>query len=315
MKILLISQYANELKNGYLPNNPILLIHFKNYHQKIYHTLLTLGHTIYLSDGLDNEELLQLVMKCDLVFPIRVDFCYTNGDIQIRLLSQKYHKKIIGGTSYSRFYESDKIIGKLLSERLKIQTPQYVLPYQIEDLEFEGPYLVKPRFTGSSMNLSDKNIMVDKKHLTNYLNTLSAPQDYYIEKYIEGITATIGCVIDQNNEIIMGVPYTLTSLTHHVITYEDKRNGGCIRGYIKEQAIKEKLIEYCKKLFKALQPCQIARFDFMLSKKNELYFLEINETPNLSATGGFVQTFLESTFSTFENFINHLLSTAISLNK
>lgn len=315
MKILLISQYANELEKNLLPDNPILHTHFKNYHRMIYQTLIELGYDIILSDGLDNEILLQKILTSDLVFPIRADYGYTNGDLQIRLFCQKYHKRIVGGTSYSKFYESDKIVGKLLCENMGIKTPNYKLPYQIDELQFNGPYLVKPRFTGSSINLSDNNIIANKASLKEYFKNLSTPQDFYIEQFISGVTATIGCIIGESNKIIMGIPYTLSSKTHLVLTYEDKKNGGCIRGYVKDDAIKKQLEDYCATLFKALQPCQFARFDFILSEKSDLYFLEINETPNLSITGGFVQAFLQSNFSTYENFINHLIKTAIASNK
>ena len=180
-------------------------------------------------------------------------FGYPNGDIYIRLLSQKYGKKIIGGSSFSKFYESDKIAGKLLSEKLGVRTPQYMLPYNIEDIEFDPPYILKSRFTGSSMMLTDDSIFMDRASLIYQLQTLSNPESYYVEKYIDGITATIGCLWDGNDGIIMSDPYTLTSRIHRVITYEDKRNGGCLRSSVKSRFIEEKMKEYCVMFFNALQ--------------------------------------------------------------
>lgn len=314
MKILLISQYDHELKSNINPSNPLFQIHFKNYHKKIYQTLINLGHKVFVTNGLNNEELIELTIKCDIVFPICNDFGYPNGDILIRLYCQKYNKKIIGCSSFSRFYESDKITGKYLADRLKILTPSYSLLYQINEIDYPAPYIIKPRFLGSSRNITDDSVFYNKKDLINYVSNLLKKENYYIEKFIDGTTVTIGCMIDGNN-IIIGEPYTLKSRTHKVITYEDKKNGGCIRGVINNNEIKELLVKYCKSLFKALQPCQIARFDFMLSNDNKLYFLEINETPNLSCTGGFVQLLLKNNFNSYDEFIYCLLNNAISSNK
>lgn len=312
MEILLISQYDYELKTDKNPKDPMLLIHFTNYHKKIYQTLINLGHNVTVTNGLNNRELDCLTQNCDIIFPICNDFGYPNGDVQIRLLCQKYNKKMIGSSAFSRFYESDKIAGKLMCEKLNIPTPEYSLVYQISNIDYTGPYILKPRFMGSSRNITDNVIFDDKESLVNYVSKLSNKEDYYVEKFIDGITVTIGSLIGEDMNIIVGEPYSLKSLTHKVITYEDKRNGGCIRGSIQNKTIRKKLLQYNKLLFDMLQPCQIARFDFMLSRDNNLYFLEINESPNLSCTGGFVQLLLQRHFDTYENFINHLLKTAIS---
>lgn len=314
MNILLISQYEMELKNNINPEDPLLLIHYTNYHKKIYQTLLDLGHNVTVTNGLNNELLNKLTIANDLVFSICNDFGYPNGDILVRLFCQKYNKKFIGGTAFSKFYESDKIAGKFLCEKLTIPTPQYSLLYQIAEIDYTGPYILKPRFMGSSRGITDNIVFDNKNDLLEYVSKLSNTENYYIEKFIEGITVTIGCILKDDKSLLIGEPYSLSSINNRVITYEDKKNGGCVRGAITNDKIKKKLKKYAKEIFLAIQPCQIARFDFMLSNDNNLYFLEINGSPNLSCTGGFVQLLLENHFKSYENFIDHLLKTAISSN-
>lgn len=315
MKILLISQYAEEIKQGIIPSNPLYRIHFLNYHLKVYQALLNLGHQVIISDGIVVEELIRYIMSCELIFPIRHDYGYSNGDVLIRLLCKKYDKKCIGANIASRFYDTDKIVGKLLCKRLKIPTIDYFLPYQISNPTFAGPYLLKPRFSASSANLSDSCIFDNAEDLRKALNNIPNPECFFIEKFVLGTTATIGCIIGDDNHLILGEPYTLTSKTNKIISFEDKRNGGCVRTALTDKIVRRKIKHYTDKYFREIQPCQIARLDFILTQDKKLFFLEINETPNLSATGGFAQLFVEKKFNTYENFINHLIKTAISLNR
>ena len=315
MKILLVSQYSENLKNNKEPDDDLLKSHFNNYHKEIYQALLCLGHTVVLSDANSLNELNDLIQYVDLVFPIRSYYEYPNGDLLIRLLCQKYNKRIVGGTSFAKFYESDKIIGKLLCEKLKINTPSYILPYQIHNIKFDGPYIIKPRFGASSRNIKDDNIFYDQEKLIAFIETLPCPENYYIEKFIDGKTATIGCLKDEHNKIIYAHPYSLESKKNKVITYEDKKNKGCIKNLINNKLVINKLKKYSKMIFNMIQPCQIARFDFMLTRNNKLFFLEINETPNLSKTGGFVQQLLLTNFNNYADLISHLIKTAISSNK
>lgn len=75
----------------------------------------------------------------------------------------------------------------------------------------------------------------------------------------------------------------------------------------------KKIKHFAKKYFQFMQPCQLARFDFMLSNSNELYFLEVNTTPNLSDSGGFVKNFTSKHFESYEDFINAIINDALQI--
>ena len=193
-----------------------------------------------------------------------------------------------------------------------IQTPLYCFHYNLTNIPFTGPYLIKPRFGASSTNISDWNICKNEKDLVKKYNTLQNPENFFIEKYIEGTTLTIGCVKGLNNEYWVGQPYLLFSKNHRIISYEDKRNGSCLRKTAKENHLGLKSL--IKQYFTFIQPCPIARFDFIQNKQGELFFLEVNTTPNLSCTGSLFNG-LEKIMGSYENFINHLISLSSSSNK
>ncbi len=312
MEVLLISQYSDELKNNNLPHNVLLKRHFELYHKKVYETLKFLGHNIIIANGIE-QNIEELIKKVDIVFPIKHDYGYIGGDYNILCICQKLKKPFVGCTPFSKLYDTDKIAGKLLAEKLKIKTPKYFHPYMINDKKLnEALYLLKPRFSASSKEINDKCIYA-KEELLDVISKKVNRECYFIEEFIDGVTASIGCVLSQNNKIIFSTPFTLKSKTNKVITFEDKKNGGCISGTISNKKLQNKLREYSKKLFLNIQPCTMARFDFILSKNNELFFLEINTTPTLNPENSFVNSLIQNYFKNYEHFLSHLLNVSISL--
>ena len=312
MKVLLISQYCDEFKNNNLPNNILLVRHFRLYHKKIYDTLKLLGHDIIIANGIE-QNIEELIRKVDIVFPIKHDYGYLGGDYNILCICQKLKKTFVGCAPSSKLYDTDKIAGKLLAEKLKIKTPNYFHPYMVNDKKMKDSlYILKPRFSASSKELSDKCIYTKEKIL-NVISKKVNKESYFIEEFIDGVTASIGCVLSQNNNIFFSTPFTLKSKTNKVITFEDKKNGGCISATISNKKLQKKLREYSKKLFLNIQPCTMARFDFILSKSNKLYFLEINTTPTLNPENSFVHSLIQNYFKTYDCFLNHLLNVSISL--
>ena len=313
MKVLLITQYKENIESNSVPDEQILIKHFKTYHLAVYNALLAKGHTVVVASGLEYD-LENKIVNSDVVFSIRHDFGFINSDVYIKLLAQKNRVNFVGNSSFSKFYDTDKIVGKILAENLKIRTPKYFLPYQIKKLRSKSPYILKPRFSASSQDIKDEYIFTDIGKLKNELDRQPRQDFFFIEKYINGITATIGCVLTKD-DIICSDPYYLKSKSHRLITFEDKRSGNLKREYIKNKIIIDKMKRIARKYFLAIQPCQLARFDFILTKLGKLYFLEVNTTPNLGTTNKFTGSFVKNYFASYENFIDYLVTSAIDCNK
>ncbi len=312
MKILLITQYAEEIVNQKLPENPVLCKHYQRYHLAVYNALLKLNYEVIVKNGMEND-IAQHISTCNLVFCIRHDFGFLNSDINIPLLCKKLNKKIVGSAVYAKFYDSDKIVGKILAEKLKIPTSKYDFIYNVNKLKFNPPYLLKPRFSASSADLSDWNICYSLNELLEKIKQVKAEQ-YFIEQFIQGNTITIGAYYKSNDHsVIIPEPYILNSRVNKVISYLDKKTGGCIKNESTNTKVNKKIKHFAKKYFQFMQPCQLARFDFMLSNSNELYFLEVNTTPNLSDSGGFVKNFTSKHFESYEDFINAIINDALQI--
>ena len=314
MKVLLITQYKENILNNTLPSDGRLYRHYETYHHAVYNALIRNNYEVCILDGTE-PDFEQQIKIADVVFPIRHDFGYINGDLNVRLICHKHNKKCVGNTSYSKFYDTDKIVGKLLAQTLHIETPRYCMPYAISDIPFDPPYIIKPRFFDSSQDILPSRVVKSIDRLKDELREIQNLNRFFIEEYIYGVTATIAC-LNYGNNFIFSHPYTLKSKTNkQVITFEDKRIGNTEREYIQNEKLILTMKEIAKRYFVAVQPCQIGRIDFMLTQDNRLYFLEINTTPNLGQTNGVTVSYVNDFFGTYDNYIDYLVKSAIVLNK
>ena len=62
-----------------------------------------------------------------------------------------------------------------------------------------------------------------------------------------------------------------------------------------------------------MQPCDYARLDYIVEEKTGIpYFLEVNALMNLGKQGGFIASFLESGFDSYEAIIRYIVELGFS---
>lgn len=308
MKILLITPYKEQLHNNTTPPK-ILLKHFNNYHKLIFDKLCGFGHQVIVVDGFE-DNLIELVKEVDLIFNIRSDFGFDLLDIYPYILPILKNKKIVGSSIFQKIYDSDKIIAKLLADRIGIPTPHYFFSYETDYLDDNKLYVLKPRFTTSSKNLSDKNVMSGAE-IKKRLISLKNKEKYYIEEYIEGKTLNVGLFKNNFGDILIPTPTTLKSLGTKIIDYKTKKMGGNIeKEIVNDKTIIQKASSYLLKLYHFLEPTEIFRCDFILDDKCNIYFLEINTTPNLNINNSFIMMLINDYFKDYDSFLTELIDSA-----
>ena len=117
------------------------------------------------------------------------------------------------------------------------------------------------------------------------------------------------------NPLIAPPHYTVSHKTGNIMTYSQKRfaDSGMERFESQDIAINKQLMYMAKKYYSAMQPCDYARIDFMLEEESLTpYFLEVNVLMNLGIQGGFVNSFLNSHFKSYEELINHILKLGLA---
>lgn len=296
-----------ELESKTEPKNKLLLNHFNRYHKKIYETLLDEGYEVLIADGLE-DNISDFIKKSDVVFPIRSNYPTTLFELNIFLQADRYEKRIVGSSSSSKMLECDKIASKLLVEKLGIKTPKFYSLLDLNQIELGKKYIIKKRFSSSSIGINDDSIFIyDENSKKNLINIPNKSQ-YFIEEFIEGIDISIGVLLSKTKKHMLSHPYTMKSLSSHVVTFEQKKSGKDLAcDFSNREPINKKLNEYAINIFNHIQPCEYTRIDFILANNDELYFLEYNNTPNLSCLNFFVSSLINKYFKDYNDFINYLL--------
>ena len=109
--------------------------------------------------------------------------------------------------------------------------------------------------------------------------------------------------------------YTISNKLGNIMTYSQKRfaDSGMNRFESTDLTLNKQLTYMARNYFTAMQPCDYARIDFLLEENSSIpYFLEVNVLMNLGIKGGFVNSFLNSHFITYDDIIHHILELGIA---
>lgn len=148
--------------------------------------------------------------------------------------------------------------------------------------KLELPIVLKPMDGGSSCGVS---IVNKKEELENAIKTaFTYGDDIIIEEYIKGRELTVP-VVEINKEIkalpVIEIIPKISKWFDYKAKYEDNGSLEICPAEIDEKIAKEAQ-NISEKIFKEMDCSGLARVDFILNEKNELYFLEINTIPGLT---------------------------------
>ncbi|MDR2720189.1 MAG: hypothetical protein LBC03_05260 [Nitrososphaerota archaeon] len=323
------------------PNSPEEAFYYETYHLAVFKALVELHKTVNFDffATSDIKHLVQNHDEYDLVWSVYnripnrsnpVAFC--NSEVFIQSLCEYYDIRYIGAPPNIRATAQDKRLAKLLAKDLGLKTAEYVVASKRNPLKTKAPfppqYFVKPRFGSASIDIDETCLCY------NWEDAITKSEEYFsnnieviVEKFIDGIYYGVPVMNTKSNTPIIGVPHYQTSdKIGHVITHKQKRfTEGGMRRYIERECFVHNIIEDARKYYKALQPCDYARIDFMIERKTGIaYFSEVNILMNIGIKSGFVQSFLQKpvgdiyyphikNFNSYNEIIQHIIE--LGLNK
>ena len=207
-----------------------------------------------------------------------------------------------GSDAYVLAVTLDKQLTKMIVAANDVPTPRWIFierSDQIEKVEvgkLKFPVIVKPNFEGSSMGISMDSIVEDPSALRGRIESVLAsyPTGVIVEEFVVGEDLTVpylekaspksGGVLepaqyDYESDVVAGRKYMIYDYEMKSLHYESVKvrvPAPRINDSIRKQAI-----EYTKKVIRALGICDMARIDFRLDDKGNLYFIEVNALPSL----------------------------------
>jgi len=184
----------------------------------------------------------------------------------------------------------NKLVSKQLYERFGLPVPPYIVIQHNNAIDPEEylerlgmPLVVKPVKGGSSVGIS---IVKSKKSLKNAVDKAFTHDDtVLIESYIDGIELTGGVIGNKNLEALPIIEI-IPDKEHEFFDYEAKYTAGITREICPariDEDLTVKAQTYAKMAHSSLFCKGYSRTDMIL-KKREIYIIETNTIPGMTAT-------------------------------
>lgn len=213
-----------------------------------------------------------------------------NRKIYVPSICEAYGIKYIGADSFAQALCADKSICKKYCLNYSINSPKDIVFHKdlknYELLNFlQYPVVIKPNFEGSSIGISDDNLVYCTQDAEKIMQVLfSKYEELIVEEYIEG-TEISACIVGNNGEIkLFEIVKLLLNgndyFTNQIWGYESKKGGKMrvsreIITNMVDDSIKQTFIN----LFNSLGKVDFMRIDGRLYK-NKFYLIEL--TPDCS---------------------------------
>ncbi|MGA2142646.1 MAG: D-alanine--D-alanine ligase [Brevinematales bacterium] len=185
----------------------------------------------------------------------------------------------------------DKIISKKIFIMNGIPVPPFVCidsSYPLDCLgkiksEIGFPFVLKPSMEGSSIGVS--LIKDESDYRARIGSHMGKYPDSYAEKYITGKEITVG-VAGMGDRVIV-LPILSPRSGNEFYDFEAKYTKGLTEFELPAKISPETgdLVRgYCKKAFREMKLCGVARFDAIIDPEGNPFFLEVNTLPGMTET-------------------------------
>ena len=257
------------------------------------------------------DNIIKFIKGFDVVFPVLHGSYGEDGKLQglLDLTEVKY----VGCKTLSSAICMDKVISKYLFQSLNIpQVPFIELygQYNIKDIiqKIELPVIVKPANGGSSIGINKANNVKELKKAIKEAKKYD--KKILIEKFIRARELECAVLIDKKLLISdIGEIKSANDFYDYNAKYENKKSETIIPADIGFE-IKEKIREYAKKAFLAVNASSLSRTDFFYDEEsNQIYLNEINTMPGFTEISMYPKLFINEGY-TYKELISTLIENA-----
>lgn len=278
----------NKIYNDFAEEQSILLL--KRELENLGHQVVLLGNVQNIIKFINEDGI-----NCDIVYNTVEGVSSRNREGILPALFEAYKIPYIGTDSFGLSLTLNKYLTKIIAKQYGIKTPKSILVNypktdnnigkELEELKF--PIIIKPNYEGNSSGISVCYTINDAKNRINELLKVYHT-DILCEEFIFGKEITIP-YIDATPEKIWDITTVDVQKTDDFwLDTNWKLNGDYNNIILNLDTQTKSYFEYAvTTLFKAIGCRDFCRFDFRLSKDNNVYFIEANPLPALFKGGSF----------------------------
>lgn len=285
IKVLFLAKYAPAELNSTIPSG-IDDITYAEYHHDMHRILSSTFEKVYSFS--DVNQLLHKRPDVDYVFSLYNRMNFRNSEIFVSSVCEYYGIPYLGATPNIRAVAEDKNLAKIYASHLGIPTSEWFtcdVGERVPQINFKGPYFVKPRYGASSLNIDEKSFCAEKEDVYAKVNEYhNQGIDVIVEKYVSGTSITVPIINNYGRPIVFPLVVETSDTPYNIITYKQKRKiiSGLNRTINTDNALQNEIQSVALKLFQSIQPLDYTRIDFIIEEESKRpYFIEFNVCCNL----------------------------------
>jgi D-alanine-D-alanine ligase len=261
--------------------------------------------------------------KNDLVFPFWSGEKSRNRYALIPAICEGANIRYIGGDTYTKIVCNDKTLSKVLCGQAGLSTPKGVNINTEEDFllldDLTYPCVVKPMFEGTSLGITDRNLVHSKAEAIPVIQDLIKEFDQPIlaEEFVSGKEVSV-CLIGWKDCII-----DWTAAERYVVG-DDGYFFDRLYGYHEKKTyniplalrtvkteIPEEILKSCRKLFQLLDKVEFMRIDGRLNESG-FHVFELTPETHLGDDAEFCGSFIAEGTYTYPEIIRSLVENCLA---
>lgn len=292
--------------------------------EAIQDVLLKEGHHVHLLGGDLGIVEKTKRSRIEFVFNIAEGFQGRNREAHIPALLELMGIPYSGSDPLGLAITLDKSLAKRIAISHGILTPEFWVlnePLDLKKVPRRFPLFVKPLWEGCSKGIRLSSHVENLPQLEQEVDRLF--HDYekepvLVEEYIAGRELTVGILGNRPPEVlgVMEILFRDPAKKDFCYSLEVKRNWKEEVAYQMPAAIgvtsERQVQEAALLLFNVLRLRDIARFDFRMNSKGQIYFLEVNPLPGLSPESGDIVILAQKIGLSYRTLILKILEVAIA---
>lgn len=262
------------------------------YNHELYNILLGLGLRVdpYRDLCGDLGRFMAVSRRYNFVFTIYNRAPFRNSEVFVSSVCEYMGIPYLGAPPNVRALAEDKWLTRRLAQTLDIPVPPGAIYDTADDPgrppDFEGPYLVKPRFGAASQDITAASVGETWPAVLPQLRRLlDSGEEVLAERCVSGTDITVP-VLGGDPPLVLPPAEEISGLPRGIATFHQKRliDKSRRRVILNEEEISRHAVDYTRRLAAEAEPFDYLRVDFRLdAKRRMLYLLELNIGCNLGS--------------------------------
>jgi D-alanine-D-alanine ligase len=289
----------------------------------VHQSIRKLGHNSVYLPVKDIESVFSFLKNAnpDLIFNLCEGFQgHAKLEMNLAALWELMGIRFTGNSALTLGLALNKVLAKQVLQSVKILTPEYEVHQRVpENTYLNFPVIAKPSREDASLGITANAVVHHLNELQNSISRLleKYQQPILVEQYIHGREFNVSILHDGSPRVLPISEISFANMPEglpHITSYEAKwlpehpiyQKTPAICPAAIEPDLRQRLEDTALKVFQVLGGRDYGRVDTRVDAVGNVYVLEFNPNPDISADGGYVKA-LHAAGIKYKEFIAKLI--------